>query len=182
VIRRTTDRGEHLSQLALKLAAAETDDDHARDRLVTAAGGDERALSEAHDLLRTDQIYLHERARRLLRAAASGGPVAPPPTDFRNVLFTKERALDTMSPEEAFGVLADLEPRLRRLEAKVQARSSDRPGSPWSVLRMTRELETLLGEGSRSENPLLRSPIAERAARLYLAKIAGFDADRPSPG
>jgi hypothetical protein len=143
-------------------------------------------------LSRGPQSYESDRARRLLDAALSGSPPAPP--DPSNAaLFEAEEALGRRPLREAFAQLSAREPGLERLRARTAEscaqllQASHRSGRSTAERaafhrlrsRAMTEVAALVGPRSQHSDPLLHSYIARNVAYRALDIAAGAAALDP---
>jgi hypothetical protein len=115
------------------------------------------------------QDYLADRAYRLLVAAHGGGPVAPiEPSD--RIRFEQEEILGRLPLRDAFGRLAEAEPKLRRLEEAALA------GKKVRLRDLDRDLGVLVGPSARRSAPVLQGKTAREIAFMYVwARAQGRD-------
>jgi hypothetical protein len=116
------ERASEIASLAKELALSGREDQAAVAELVTAAGGDSKALNKAFQNSRVAG-YQHEdknanRAWRLLAAACAGGPVPPPSEDDRARMDSID-AFRALPDEDRWAYLLAREPRLGKLEEEV---------------------------------------------------------------
>lgn len=173
-------RTRGLIRLALQVAADIPDDADAV-AAISAAGGDPTDLKRAAASIRADRYrYEHRvdrRAARLLQAVAEGGPLVTASSD-EEALFQGVDNLEALPIEDAFAVLAEEVPALRKLEHQViTARST--PG--WEdrdeddrADEILERLNRLTGPQAPEGSPLIRSEVANGHARVYLLGKAGL--------
>jgi hypothetical protein len=160
---------------AIKLAPSALDDETATAKLRERLDASPAVLQEATIAMskRRDD-YLHDRAYRLLSAAAGDAPVQPIPPE-RVELFAREEALGRMPIQDAFALLAESEPRLADMERRARAHS--RPPDAGSQLPqdISRPLHRLIGGGAQAQDELLRTSLATSIVHQYPRLIGGED-------
>jgi hypothetical protein len=168
-----------VQRAAWKAAYGAPDDASARvalrDRL--QAGPD--ILAEATiDLSRRRDDYIHDRAYRLLSAAAADTAVQPIAPE-RQVLFAEEESIGRIPIEQAFQRLAELQPRL--LDVKRAAEIGD-PGADAEERGLPKHLRQMLhglvGAGSSGDHDLIRTNLATSIVHQYWEQLRG----RPRAG
>jgi hypothetical protein len=180
--RRIFQGGNVVARVALDAAYSAASDEVAAQRLRDEAASrpaDARAALKLY-AQRRDRFDM-DRAYRLLAAAVSGEAVQAIPSDRRG-LFDRERHLGRMPLSEAFAVLADREPRLRKLAAAASSKA--RSTSPTTSPDDDTETSTSWRappDAKAQDDPLYQSELARAIATQYLAILDGsHDGDASS--
>jgi len=177
-VRAVAEREERLAptrQAAMSAASSTADDETARMSLRAQLTAPADVLREAAvELSKDREDYVHDRAYRLLSAAAADGPVQPIPPE-RSDLFDRERALGSMPMGQAYRELASIEPGLQRIEQRVRAGEHEREADGRSALgkEIDQQLRELVGGGATRDDELLRTTLAGSLARQYLWILSG---------
>jgi hypothetical protein len=177
-VREAAAREERLGPVrraAMAAASSTADEETARDRLRARLAAPEEVVREATiELSKHRDDHVHDRAYRLLSAAAAGGPVQPVPPE-RAELFERERALASVPMKDAYAQLASIEPALGRVEQTVRAGGHREDADDRSALGkpVEEQLRGLVGGGATSEDELMRTTLAGSLARQYLWILSG---------
>jgi hypothetical protein len=165
-------------------AAAESDDpdESAALRLssvVASARRDARAALKYFASRRGD--FERDRAYRLLEAAVKGESVVPIRQECRAV-FVEEEKLGRMPLADAFGVLAELKPELRKLadDAAASASSQVTPVQAIQDSEERRRLSATLLDDVDHGRGLSGSGLARSIVAQYLQILEGSDDSDPS--
>jgi hypothetical protein len=190
-----TDSSAQLLTHARLLAAENREDTEAVAELVRLANGNERALQVAALGVREKGEHREsswaDRAHRLLQAAASNKAIASVPEDEGRRLKLLDDFAD-LSVSQQWECLTELEPRLANLTGSLPVERLARHLTSTEVLELPqqervpirtarqaareslkRSLDPIVGPGSPTDHPILRSQIAFRAALEYLMYVDG---------
>lgn len=195
------ERSNQIRNRAIELAADGREDEDAVAELVALSGRHRHdADVAALDLCTENRCHesrTYNRAHRLLRAAITSEPVAPP-TDADVVLMEVVGHLHQLPPDAMFGELAAKEPRLNEVEALVRAGELGAPIDT-SILNLRDEerrefarewlerhevlckrLLPLVGPEAEVDDLALRSYFARSSVQEYLQELAGIKRTPPS--
>jgi hypothetical protein len=161
-------------RLAMKLALSPLEDDAAVAKLRAQVDTGPAILEEAAIAMSKQRDdYIHDRAYRLISAAAADSVVQRIPPE-RAALFSREEVVGRMPLQDAFLLLAESEPRL--LDVQRLARESATTGQPVGrdlPEEISKPLHLMVGGGAEGEDPLLRSGLATSIAHQYLRLVLG---------
>jgi hypothetical protein len=164
---------------ARKLAYSRLDDEAARAKLRERLDASPAVLKEATIAMSKHRDdYVHDRAYRLLSAAAADTPVQPIPPE-RAELFAREEALGHMPIQDAFALLTESEPRLADVRRLALAHSQAPDAGYQLAEDISRPLRLLVGGGAQAEDELMRSRLATSIVHQYL-KMLGDEEGRAS--
>ena len=125
-----TKRSNQLADLAFGLVNRDQEDGEAVRELAAAAGRHRRELRRAAAGIRftgwADESIEHDRANRLLLAAAGNQPVQPPSTEKMEGLRTL-KSLQEGQLESGYEFLAIRQPALRQLDRDVRDAAAQQP-------------------------------------------------------
>jgi hypothetical protein len=166
----------------LELVGTDRTDEEIRAEIERTAGGDEsaleKALNHATQTWGKDRDYLSDRALRVFRAAARHEAVQP--SDPRHAeLFSRERHLNNMSPEDAVRELAGLSSEVQVFCDWIRDydRTHDKEPGRREVMRRHKEIwkrvEQVLGPEAGQRDPLLRSTITLNYAVTWALDVSG---------
>ena len=178
VVRADMERAERrgpVLRAAMGAARSSSTDAEATTKLRERVKGEPSVVREVLDMLDRRDSYVDDRAYRLLEAAFTDDAVAAIPPE-RAVLFGQEEAIGRMPIEQAFGRLAEAEPRLLDLEREAQrvgAASEPLGEGPRLPKLLEQPLPELVGAEASSKDKLLRTSLASSVVRQYLRMLAG---------
>jgi hypothetical protein len=166
----------------MELVGTDRTDEEMRAEIERTAGGDvsalEKALNHVAETSGKGQNYLSDRMLRVFRAAARHEAVQPSDPRYAE-LFSRERHLNSMSPEEAVRELAGLSDEVRVFCDWIRDydQSHDKRPGRREVMRRHKEIwtraERVLGPGSGQRDPLLRSTITLNYAATWALEASG---------
>jgi hypothetical protein len=179
-----TKRSNQLADLALGLANRGQEDTEAVRQLVAAAGRHRRELRRAAAGIRftgwADESIAHDRANRLLLAAARNQPVQPPSPEKMERLRTL-KSLQEGELDSGYEFLAIRQPALRQLDRDVRNAGAQQPET--SVELRERILWDTFGEriaalvGTETHDapdPIFRTITAALLVNRYLSIAFGL--------
>ena len=167
-----------LADLAGRLAEENPYDEDCVRILLEASGSDgavlRSAAAETLDRGSAESRTL-DRAYRLLVAASTGDPVAPP-TPETDQLFGRIESLYATTVELAYPTLVQLQPKLRDLEAQFAARPIGEAEREAVWAELLAALDPVIGPKAdlNMTDPLVRTERAHNIARLFLALRVGL--------
>jgi hypothetical protein len=184
IAHRSTKRSSQLADLALELAKQGREDTDAVHKLSDAAGRHRRELRRAAAGIRfmgwTEDSIEHDRANRLLLAAARKQPVEPLTAEKIERLQTL-KSLQEGSLDTGYEFLAKMQPTLRLLDRDVRDAAGQESGTSVEVRRgrlwdtFGDRLHSLLGpEAQHAPDPILRTLTALLLADRYLNVAFGL--------
>jgi hypothetical protein len=182
--RRLTQREQRLVATALELAAAGREDRGVVNELVASAGARRRTrLVRAADWIRVaagpDGSRVHDRAYRVLVAAASDGAVKPV-SNADDAWFKEIELLEAAPRADAYSMLERRQPALVGLredlvDAFRNGVSGRDPDGVWD--RLIAGLKPLAGPQAETDDAVVRSEHAFGICRVWLAQAAGLHLD-----
>lgn len=181
-VKASSERIVPIQQAARRAANSTVDDEVAKEMLSEQLEAEPAVIKEATiNLSRLRDDYIHDRAYRLLSAAAAGSAVQPIPPE-RADLFAAEEALGRMPLGQAYEHLAATEPRLKDMRRRVSGKSSGAPDGECAALpaEIKQELSELVGSAATNEDELLRTNLATSIVHQYLQLLAGDTRSGPA--
>jgi hypothetical protein len=180
-----TKKTGYLADLAMRLSCDVSEESQVISSLRRAAGHLNKrtrlrsaaAIVRHRGLIYEDEV--HERANRLLLAAAGTKPPEAPSSE-QFALFHEVQVLRTLPPSQAYERLKSFSPELRQLEERVIV-ASQRQGGVHKDIREESDrrfwaefggdLSSLLGERASSDVPILRTRTAYVAGLRHLKDV-----------
>ena len=166
----------------MELVGTDRTDEEMRAEIERTAGGDasalEKALNHVAETSGKGQNYLRDRMLRVFTAAARHEAVQP--SNPRSAeLFSRERHLNSLSPEDAVRELAGLSDEVQAFCDWIRDydRTHDKQPGRREVMRRHKEIwtraERVLGPESGQSDPLLRSTITLNYAAGWALDATG---------